>query len=261
MPYLRFTRDRRGYEHTYLMHVAAPGGRPTVLYWYRTAPGVRVGRPALDEDAIRLIEEQHPNIEFDWGHILEIGALSSPEVEAKVEPQRRKMRRDDQPRDARAGRAPREPRRSGARPATDTESGLVPGPDVLVVLGEAGDDDASPEQPSAAGEPELLPAIAEPPASRSEFDEDALAGPRTVPASGLLEELVGIGIATRLRARYAELLNRLHHAPGEAMTHEEWASRLEAMNPDAWVTPDEVLQGVQNADRLFEQFRREIVGG
>ena len=45
-----------------------------MLYWYRSAPGVRVGRPALDEDAIRTIEEQHPEIEFDWPHILEVGA-------------------------------------------------------------------------------------------------------------------------------------------------------------------------------------------
>jgi hypothetical protein len=246
VPYLRFTRDRRGYEHTYLMHVAGPGERPAVLYWYRTAPGVRVGRPALDEDAIRLIEEQHPNIEFDWSHILEIGALSSPEVEAKVEPRKRKVRREDEPREARESRAPREPRR-GPRPVPEAEA-------------EPGESPAAaPEGEAASGEPEPLPRLAA--ASRSEFDEDALADARTVPQGGLLEELVGIGIATRLRARYAELLNRLHHAPGDAMAREEWGARLETMNPDAWVTPDEVLQGVQNADRLFDQFRREIVGG
>ena len=252
MPYLRFTRDRRGYEHTYLMHVAGPGSRPSVLYWYRTAPGVLVGRPALDEDAIRLIEEQHPNIEFDWSHILEIGALSSPEVEAKVEPRKRKVRREDEPREAResAGpREPREPRRGGPRAAPEAESSPSESP-----AGES-------EGEMAPGEPEPLPEMVAAAASRSEFDEDALADARTVPHGGLLEELVGIGIATRLRARYAELLNRLHQAPGDAMTHEEWGARLESMNPDAWVTPDEVLQGVQNADRLFDQFRREIVGG
>jgi len=92
--FLRFTRDRRGYENTFLLHVAHPGERPRVLYWYRTAPGVRVGRPALDEDAIRTIEEQHPEIDFDWPHILEVGAITQPEVEERpiVRPRRRLAR-------------------------------------------------------------------------------------------------------------------------------------------------------------------------
>ena len=38
-------------------------GRSRILYWFRTPPGVRVGRAAIDEDAIRLIEaasSRHP---------------------------------------------------------------------------------------------------------------------------------------------------------------------------------------------------------
>ena len=41
-----------------------------MLYWFRTPAGVRVGRAPLDEDAIRLIEEHHPHIRFDWPQIL-----------------------------------------------------------------------------------------------------------------------------------------------------------------------------------------------
>jgi hypothetical protein len=253
VPYLRFTRDRRGYEHTYLMHVGGPGQKPRVLYWYRTAPGVRIGRPALDEDAIHLIEEQHPDIEFDWSHILEIGALATPEVEAKVEPRKRKPRRDEGDPREREARGSREPRREPparppqeARPA-DTEH-----------LGA----DADPEGELVA-DPAESAEVPEPPApSRaSEFDEDAVGDARSLPRGGLLEELVGVGIATRLRARHAELLARLHEAPGDAMTQEEWATRLDAINPDVWVTPEEVLRGVQHADRLFDQLRREILGG
>ena len=70
MPFLRLTRDRRGFEHTFLLHADLPGETARVLYWYRTAPGVLIGRPALDEEAIRSIEEQHPEIEFDWPAIL-----------------------------------------------------------------------------------------------------------------------------------------------------------------------------------------------
>ncbi len=92
MAFLRFTRDRRGYENTFLLHAAQPGERPRVLYWYRSAPGVRVGRPALDEDAIRTIEEQHPGVDFDWPQILEVGAITQPEVERPlVQPRRRPM--------------------------------------------------------------------------------------------------------------------------------------------------------------------------
>jgi hypothetical protein len=44
--------------------------RSRILYWFRTPPGVKVGRSALDEEAIRLIEEHNPEVEFDWTRIL-----------------------------------------------------------------------------------------------------------------------------------------------------------------------------------------------
>jgi len=39
------------------MHADRPGDRPRLLYWYRTAPGIILGRAPLDEDAIRTIRE------------------------------------------------------------------------------------------------------------------------------------------------------------------------------------------------------------
>src|SRR6187455_2374096 len=92
VPFLRLTRDAHGYESTCLLHASHPGEEPRVLYWYRTAPGVRVGRPPLDEDAIRAIEERHPEIEFDWPHIIEVGATLAPEVERRPERPRRRPR-------------------------------------------------------------------------------------------------------------------------------------------------------------------------
>ena len=89
---MRVARDQRGYEITYLLHSPRPGERPRVLYWYRTAPGVRVGRRALDEDAIRAIEEQHPDVEFDWPTLLEEAESVPPEVERRPERPRRKPR-------------------------------------------------------------------------------------------------------------------------------------------------------------------------
>jgi hypothetical protein len=59
-------------------------GRTRILYWFRTPPGVRVGRAALDEDAIRLIESNNPELEFDWPRILK--GQADPEVVAAMNP-------------------------------------------------------------------------------------------------------------------------------------------------------------------------------
>lgn len=90
MPYLRLTADRRGVEHTYLLHTPAPGERTQVLYWYRTAPGLHMGRAALDDAAMRTLEEQYPDIDFDWQYILDMGAMTPVEVEAPLPPRKRK---------------------------------------------------------------------------------------------------------------------------------------------------------------------------
>jgi len=92
VPYLRLVADRRGVEHTYLLHTPTPGGQTKVLYWYRTAPGLRIGRPALDDAAMRTLEEQYPDIDFDWQYILDMGAMTPVEVEAPLPPRKRKPR-------------------------------------------------------------------------------------------------------------------------------------------------------------------------
>jgi hypothetical protein len=96
VPYVRVTRDERGYESIFLLHVRGPGDRPCVLYWFRSAPGVRVGRSPLDEDAIRALEERYPEIEFDWEHLIEASTMLPPEVERRPErPHRRPSRAPD----------------------------------------------------------------------------------------------------------------------------------------------------------------------
>ena len=69
MPTVRFSRDKRGYEYVYLVHTPTRRGKPgrtRVLYWYRTPPGVRIGRSPFDKDVQRLLERQNPGIDFDW---------------------------------------------------------------------------------------------------------------------------------------------------------------------------------------------------
>lgn len=78
-----------------MLHSSTPGERAKVIYWYRTAPGLRLGRPALDDGAMRTLEEQYPDIDFDWPYILDMASMTPVEVEGPVPARKRKPRRDD----------------------------------------------------------------------------------------------------------------------------------------------------------------------
>jgi hypothetical protein len=213
--YVRVARDQRGYETTLLLHTPRPGGRPRVLYWYRTAPGVRVGRAPLDEEAIRTIEEQHPDIEFDWPQLFEEASSLPPDVERRPERPRRKATR---PKEA----APLEADPIEALPLDEELSETAP----VVLL-----------------EQELLKE--EPP------------GPTRLAVNPLLDQLVGREIATRLRARYDEVASKIDALdPSDARS--AWQARADRLDPDRWSSPEAILDGIQNADRLFDELKREL---
>lgn len=69
MPFVRFSRDRRGYEHVYLVD-AKDHGSSRVIYWFRTPPGVKVGRSPFDSATQRSLEQQYPDVKFDWSQIV-----------------------------------------------------------------------------------------------------------------------------------------------------------------------------------------------
>jgi len=71
--FLRFSRDKRGYEHFYLVQSTTNRRgktRARILYWFRTPPGVKVGRLPFSEDVQRAIEAQNPGVVFDWKRLL-----------------------------------------------------------------------------------------------------------------------------------------------------------------------------------------------
>src|SRR5215510_12444929 len=72
MPFLRFSRDKRGYENVYLVQPAARRSKapPRVLYWFRTPPNVKIGREPFDESVRRALEAQYRDITFDWPRLL-----------------------------------------------------------------------------------------------------------------------------------------------------------------------------------------------
>ena len=63
----------------------------------------------------------------------------------------------------------------------------------------------------------------------------------------------------RLRARYAEVLARITNRPLEEAVREELRARAERLNPDAWVTEEEVRQGLEQYETVFEGLR-SVVG-
>ena len=92
------------------MPFAATGGRAQrILYWFRTPPGVKVGRPALDEEAIRWIEEHNPDIEFDWPKILEAKAARAAARRRASSPRPARQATNARGRRAEASFAGREP--------------------------------------------------------------------------------------------------------------------------------------------------------
>jgi len=239
VPFLRLTRDRRGFENTYLMHADRPGDRPRILYWYRTAPGVVLGRAALDEDAIRTIEDQHPDIEFDWPAILALSEVMTPEDEAPApQPQRKEKKRSAFARDNK-----REPRRDDRAPAPEV----------------------APEATESVEPPELQPvesdyAREESGELRRDYAGAAFGrvGEPVEPRNRLLEELAGREIGSRLRGRHAEIIARIEDLDVDGAQKDALFKRAEALDPELWMTPEAVLEGVRNADVLFEKLKADL---
>ena len=79
MPFLRVTRDQRGYETTFLLHAAHAGGRPRVLYWYRTAPGIVLGISAVLALALVvfsfLSDKRDPPTGANYGLVVAVFAI------------------------------------------------------------------------------------------------------------------------------------------------------------------------------------------
>jgi hypothetical protein len=252
---LRFTRDKRGYETTSLVHAGRRGGRsrPRILYWFRTPPGVKVGRPALDEAAIRWIEEHNPDVEFDWPKILEAQPPAAP---ASAEDTRSRRGRRDRPRPARPaqGQRPAPP----PRPTEQSErQDSQPEPESeLSELELELEPEVEPER-ELEPEPELEPEL-EPLAQAFEQLTHPEAEEVVEPPAMPVEQQVGREQLTRLRARYAELLTRISERGGDAERIEALRAQAESLNPDTWVTEEEVRQGVEAFEPKIRDLRAAL---
>ena len=271
MPFLRISRDKRGYETTSLMHSFRGRGdaRPRLLYWYRTPPDVKVGRAAIDEEAIRALEEGNPELTFDWSRILHSHAR--PQPAGRMPDQRGKSQTGGRP--ARSGEiarhvAPRATPQSQSHPpeprAPETakaksrrrrdgpkgvETAQLPFPE------KSRPAEAIPDADRLAGKREApLEAVPPSPGITSESIVVAVqtsndagempAAPAEVATHGSALEAIRHEDLARLRARYAEVQARISERVTDPQRLEKLRALAEQLNPDAWVTANEVAAGL-----------------
>ncbi len=213
-----------------------------MLYWFRTPPGVKVGRAALDEDAIRLIEQLNPGIEFDWTRILKGQGAPSTESRPPVDVRRQRP-------DQRRPQAPHTPPPSRAIPFVNVPPAETPQSEITAVAtgpapsqltdGNSGADSPSDALPNMPNMPNM---------SNMENDVPTPAHAR-----------IGADGVQRLRARHAEILVRISERTGDPARREELKAQADRLNPDAWVTDDEVVQGLEQYESVFASLR-EVVG-
>lgn len=238
MPYLRFSRTRQGYEHTYVLHTFRSEGRsrPRLLYWFRTPPGVRVGRRPLDEKAIRAIEEGNPNLTFDWSRMLKVRPAPRPEPAPRG-----------------AGSRPSGRGRRGGRTGKDAPAVTVPdaaapaaSPVDPAVSTDQGDRMESADPAASSG------ALAEEPAAEEELDAPDSAEPWRHP----VVTLMGDEMLERLRARYAEMLVRIGEKRLDPAARAAIRAKVEALNPDGWRTVETAVHGIERFEAEADAIRR-----
>lgn len=150
-----------------------------------------MGRSPLDEDAIRLIEEHHPHIRFDWPQILKGEEESIPSAPPY-------------------------------RPPRDVHTPAVVRAQETVEAAES-----------------ALPMADE-------------------PISPAHARLGSEGLA-RLRGRYAQVQAALSRRVADETRRDQLKSEAERLNPDGWVTDDEVTAGLEQYEAVLAALR-DVIG-
>lgn len=264
LPHLRFTRDKRGYENTYVVHAVRRRGkaRQRILYWFRTPPNIRVGRAALDEEAIRAIEECNPDVEFDWTKILE--ARPAPAAAELPERERRRRPREGQTEGpARSPEAPAhrvEPSRPDSSIDADAIEASAPPPEVTEPAGVQIEPMPVLETASDFVDvPEFEPPALVPVTVYHGGVDVLIAEGADTPRLSAVEARLGSEQLGRVRARHAEILTRIkERLGGDPVRLEEMRRAADALNPDGWVTDAEIATGLQHFDAQLGEIRRAL---
>jgi hypothetical protein len=231
LPFLRFNRDKRGYETTALLHSFRRQGRARarILYWFRSPIDVKVGRSPIDEDAIRLIEEHHRDLSFDWSKILESRGLGRPE--SSPAPQ------DRAPSNAR----PQPHEQTLAETKAPVEASVPAG------SGQRGRKERARQKRSARRRKSSADAVAVLETPSDEAGES----PRMTAA----EEAFSVEDLTRLRGRHAALLARIDEEVPDPARAEQLRQTAEALDPDTWVTSEDVKLALERYEQRYRELR------
>lgn len=233
------------------MHPVRRDGRtePRVLYWFRSPPYVKVGRAAIDPEAMRHLESEYPDISFDWDKILREPPQQMPEALA--------VRR----REHREAREARRRRKRPDEPAMSEGAGIAATP-------EGGRDDAAASRPEAPAND--FPGIPEEPvADTPEWDEPPEAPARLpqrahahAPAieAWPASELLGVDGAARLLNRFVVLMQRIERQPdGDA--RERLRAEARALDPQSWGDAETVRSALETYEARYETLRAQVGSG
>jgi hypothetical protein len=157
VPFVRVSRDKRGYEHIYLLEVSSRRpSRPRILYWFRTPPGVRVGREPFDEPVRRALEAQNPDVTFDWKKLASDTLQPAPDVESW----RERRRAEREAKRARTGDEEETTAGGDEAKASDVSPGEMPDDDLpteaVATVGPASGSPLKPVGVGGAGEASLF---------------------------------------------------------------------------------------------------------
>jgi hypothetical protein len=78
------------------------------------------------------------------------------------------------------------------------------------------------------------------------------------PSAMPVEQNLGREQLTRLRARYAELQARITERGGDPARIDALRAQAESLNPDTWVTDEEVHQGIESFEPKIRDLRAAL---
>ena len=226
-----------------------------MLYWSRTPPNAGVGRAPLDEDAIRVLEENNPDLVFEWDKLLAARASAkADQIQSASRP--RGGRKRGRPASDKAGKRPQEKRRAARSGGRDgPEAADRADPPVVSEVAEASPVDSD----SIAAEPGSPAAVVRSP-DQEEADTQ-VSGDR-VSGRGDIQHpvvtLMGDDVLARLRQRYAELQARLDDLPSDAADRESICARAEALDPDSWSGLEAALTGIERFESDVAEVERRL---
>ena len=246
MPYLRFSRDKRGYENTFVLHSGRARGKsqPQMLYLFRTPPDIQVGRHPLDAEAIRAVEEHNPTVTFDWRKMLKVkGSVSSGSG--------RQLAR---------GVRKRSKSQSGATEAVRHQKSEVRLSDVAESRAPTGlTDEKALDKQDEVVDPQLLEAEAHlTDESSDEGQDEALEVPGDGDGQHPVVALMGYDTLSRLRARYAETQARINEKAASQRDLGSIRKQTEQLNPDRWETIEAAVTGIEQFETNAEAIRAKL---